>query len=68
LIQVCYNIDDERTKARELRALLHASRDLKCEHLTVITGDYEGTETVEWYGIKGNVRFIPLWKWLLNTD
>ncbi len=68
LIQVCYNIDDENTKTREVRALLHAYRDLKCEHLTVITSDYDNTETVEWYGIKGNVRFIPLWKWLLKTD
>lgn len=68
LIQVCYNLDDERTKAREVRALFHAFRDLRCEHLTVITSDYDNTETFEWYGIKGNVRFIPLWKWLLNTD
>lgn len=34
----------------------------------VITGDYENEETVEWFGLKGKVRFIPLWKWLLNPE
>jgi predicted AAA+ superfamily ATPase len=65
LIQVSYDVDNEKTKSRELRALLHGAKDLRCSNLTVITADYENTETVEWYGTKGSVRFIPLWKWLL---
>ncbi|HLP47299.1 MAG TPA: ATP-binding protein, partial [Candidatus Kapabacteria bacterium] len=66
LIQVCYSIADEKTKAREIRALIHGYQDLKCGNLMIITGDYENEETVEWFGIKGKVHFIPLWKWLLE--
>lgn len=65
LIQVCYNLDNEKTKAREVRSLLHGLKDLKCDNLTVVTGDYENTEAIEWYGTRGEVQFIPLWKWLL---
>lgn len=66
LIQVCYSIPDEKTRAREIRALIHGYRDLNCSNLMVITGDYENEETVEWFGIKSKVRFIPLWKWLMD--
>ena len=61
LIQVCYNIDDINTKKRELRALIKASKELKCGNLLVITEDYEAQEKYE--GKK--IKFIPLWKWLL---
>ena len=66
LIQVCYDIGVPKTKDRELRALIKASRDLKCRNLLVITRDYESEETVEWSGEKRKVGFLPLWKWLLG--
>lgn len=66
LIQVCYDISDPNTKKRELRALLKASKDLECGNLLIINGDYSGEEKVEWFGIKGKVKFIPLWEWLLG--
>jgi len=66
LIQVCYNLDLMNTKGREIRGLLYASRDLRCDNLIVITEDYEYREQVEWHGIKGKVKYIPLWKWLLE--
>ncbi len=66
LIQVCYSVDDLSTKNREIRALIHASEDLKCKNLLVITNDYEGTEETTWFGIKREIRFVPLWKWLLR--
>jgi len=62
LIQVCYDIDDLDTKKRELRALVKAGNELKCNKLLVITEDYEGTETFK----KKRIQFIPLWKWLLG--
>ncbi|MGD2087253.1 MAG: ATP-binding protein [Candidatus Aminicenantes bacterium] len=68
LIQVSYRVDNEKTKTREIRSLLHGCKDLKCDHLIVITGDYEDEESVEWFGLKGKVCFIPLWKWLLDPD
>lgn len=63
LIQVCYDVTDEKTRSREIRALLHGFKDLHCSNLTIITGDYDNRETVEWYGTKGEITFIPLWKW-----
>ena len=66
LIQVCYDIKDLDTKKREIKALLKASKDLKCNNLLVINQDYFGKEELEWFGIKRKVKFIPLWKWLLT--
>lgn len=63
LIQVCYNAEQVETKKREIKALLKASEELKCNNLIVITRDYEGEEKS---GSK-NIKFIPLWKWLLTS-
>ena len=66
LIQVCYDITDPDTKKREVKALLKASKDLKCSNLLIINQNYSGEENVEWFGIKRKIKFIPLWKWLLE--
>jgi len=66
LIQVCYNINDLETKKRETRALLKASKELKCKNLLIITEDYEKEENINWFGTKRKVKIIPLWKWLLE--
>ena len=64
LIQVCYDIEDFTTKERELKALVKAGKELKCKNLKVITWDYDGREE-----FKGKeIRFIPLWRWLLNKN
>jgi len=61
LIQVCYDIDDFTVKERELKSLVKASKELKCNNLKVITWDYESKDK-----FKGkSIKFIPLWKWLL---
>lgn len=63
LIQVCYNLDNPKTKKRELNSLIKASLELKSDSLLVITENYEGREI-----IKGKkIKFVPLWKWLLET-
>jgi uncharacterized protein len=62
LIQVCYNINDYGTKERETKPLLKASEELKCKKLLVITWDYEAEEKYN----KNIIKFIPLWKWLLE--
>lgn len=64
LIQVCKDIRDRDVRKRELRALLKASKELKCRNLLVITEDYEMEEKVK--GRK--IKFTPLWKWLLSTS
>lgn len=63
LIQVCYEINDPNTRKRELKSLIKASRELRCNELVVITDDYETQEKIN--GKK--IKFIPLWKWLLST-
>lgn len=64
LIQVCYNVEDFDTKARELNALVAAGKELKCSNMFVITWDYE---KVEKYKNK-KIKFLPLWKWLLENS
>ncbi len=61
LVQVCWDISSVETRKRETRALLKASKELKCNNLLIITGEYEDEEKV------GNkkIRYTPLWKWLL---
>lgn len=66
LIQVCYDLTDQDTKKREIRAILKASKNLKCNNLLIINQDYFGEEDAEWFGIKKKVKFIPLWKWLIE--
>jgi len=66
LIQVCYDISDLETRKRETKALLSASSELKCKNLLIITENKEAEEKIEWFGIKRKVKFVPLWKWLLE--
>ena len=33
-----------------------------------LTEDTEGEEEVSWYGRRGKVRYVPLWKWLLEAN
>lgn len=68
LIQVCYSLDNLETKNREIRALLKAGNELKCKNLLVISSGKEIEEEIEWFGIKGKIKFIPLWKWLLENE
>ncbi len=66
LIQVCYDISDTNTLNREIRALLKASKELKCNNLIIINKDKKNILDGEWFGIKKKIKFIPLWKWLLD--
>lgn len=62
LIQVCYDLEKPDTRKRELRALMKASAELKCNNLLVITKDYEGQEIID----KKKIHFVPLWAWSLR--
>ncbi|MGB9708012.1 MAG: ATP-binding protein [Candidatus Pacearchaeota archaeon] len=66
LIQVTLANSENEIKPRELKALLKASKELKCKNLLVITEDYEATKEQSWFGIKRKIKFMPLWKWLLK--
>jgi len=66
LIQVCSDLKKPSTRDREVRGLLHAREKLQCNNLLILTGNYEGTEQVEWHNKSGTIRCVPLWKWLLG--
>ncbi len=64
LIQVCWDMTAPETRAREIRALLQAGRDLACDRLLVLTADADSEQDVEWYGMRGRIRMLPVWRWL----
>jgi len=66
LIQVTYAGDFNEIDRREWRSLLKAMEMLGCRNLLCITWDYEAEEELTWFGRKGRIKFIPLWKWLLK--
>jgi hypothetical protein len=57
LIQVSYTSSKEGIKDREFKGILRAAVELGCGNMKIITWDYEGDV--------GDVKCIPLWKWLL---
>jgi len=66
LIQVCVQVQDPKMREREVRALLKAGEELKCQNLMVLTDATEAEEEVSWHGFQGHVKFALLWKWLLS--
>ncbi len=64
LIQVSYDISDQKTRNREERSLIRASQELDCNDLQIITWDYEGLNKKN----GSSIRYIPLWKWLLMPE
>lgn len=62
VIQVCWNIEEKETKEREVSGLLEALKEFRLKTGLVITDDFEGEET---FG-KKKIKYIPLWKWLLQ--
>lgn len=64
LIQVCWDIREEKTKNREFRSLAKAMKELNISTAVIITEETEGEED-----LNGNtVSLIPLWKWLLVEE
>ena len=68
LIQVCTYPADEKTRRREVNALLTAGRDLACKNRIILSAGEEKVTAEEWFGIHGDIRYIPLWKWLQQPD
>lgn len=64
LIQACKDVQHIGTKEREITSLIAAGKELRCNNLIVITDDYDAEEK---HG-EEKIRFIPLWKWLLNVE
>ena len=64
MIQVCWDMHDDKTKTRELRSLQKAMSELKTDKAIIITEDAEGEEKLNGF----TVKTVPLWKWLLAED
>ena len=58
LVQVSYEMADEKTRRREFAALIAARRETGIDDCMIVTWDEEGEED--------GVRIVPAWKWLLS--
>jgi len=58
LIQVCWQISDQKTFDREYRGLQSAMEELSISSGTIITWDDE-------VQFDNNIGAVPIWKWLL---
>ncbi len=63
LVQVSYDITSAKTRSREINGLLSASRQLKCDRLTLITFDAEETVTAD----GKTIEIIPAIDWLCRN-
>jgi hypothetical protein len=62
IMQVCWDIRDEETKKREVKALVSGLKELKLKEGLVITEDFEDEEKID-----GKlIRYKPLWQWLIE--
>lgn len=64
LIQVTWDISDKKTLDREIRSLKKASKELKCENLTILTQETSGGKAIA--GLK--IKIKPVWKWMLEEN
>lgn len=62
LYQVCWELDSQDTKNREIRGLLEASSATSCKNLFIVTRDEED----EIRSDEHTIKIIPAWKWMLQ--
>ena len=63
-IQVCFSLNNEETKKREIEGLLEVKDELNPDRFVIITDDEEREEKIN----KLKVKIIPLWKWCFIKD
>ena len=63
LIQVSFDIENPKTRDRELKALKRAMRELKIRQATLITMHHE--ELIEFD--KKKINIVPAWRWMLKV-
>lgn len=67
LIQVCWDLSDPRTRAREFRALVKAGAELRCNDLCCLTRGPESEESFTWNGQTAHIRVASIEQWLLTA-
>ena len=60
LIQVCFDLTSEKTRRREIDALIEVAGELKCQTLQIIS--YRHKETIEEKGF--TIQVIPFMEWV----
>lgn len=63
-IQVCWQMDNQKTKKREFQNLVRAMKELKINSGLIITDSEEREERIDHLRIK----IVPLWRWLLDKS
>lgn len=63
-MQVVYEMEDEKTRKREINSLVSCAKELKAEAATILTKNVSETRTVD--GIK--IKLVPLMDWLLQKE
>jgi uncharacterized protein len=64
MVQVCLDVSDQATLARELSPLVDSAKFFKSETNEIITMDQEMELTVD----EVRVKVVPAWKWLLVNN
>lgn len=64
LIQVCYTMEDQATRERELRGLRAAMKATGCKNCCIVTFDEEDETDLDGVAVK----IVPAWKWMLRSD
>ena len=62
LFQVAYDLDDLKTRERELKAIAEAAGELPDTENIILT--YEEEEEIVYNGVE--ISVLPVWKWLLE--
>ncbi len=63
LIQVCYNFTDEKVKKREVRALVHASKEFKQTRALIVTREVWDTIIVDHL----TIQVQPFMQWAIES-
>jgi predicted AAA+ superfamily ATPase len=63
LYQVCYDLSNETTKQREIRAAVEAAKEIGIPEVTILNGNLK--ESIQQDGI--TISILPTWEFLLET-
>jgi len=64
LIQVCFDLTDEKTKKREIVSLNKAMEELELNEGLILTYNTEDKVLID----KRKITILPVYKWMLNYD
>lgn len=67
LIQVCWDLSDPHTRAREFRALVKAGADLRCDDLVCLSRGVAQDEDFTWNGRTARIVVTPIEQWLARA-